>query len=53
MTQEQTIYDTLTGKQAVKMEISIDTKSMVYLGLALFIAIVLGSVVGALTVKNA
>lgn len=42
MQEQSTIGDVLSGNAAVKVEIGIDTESIIYLAAGVFVAVVLG-----------
>ena len=50
---EPTIFDVLKGKESVKVEISLNTLSIVYIGISVFVAVGLGVVIGSLIRKKA
>lgn len=47
MAAQPTITDVLSGRQALQMEISIDTASILYLGVAVLLAVAVGVFIGS------
>ena len=46
MAEKSSITDVLSGRQALQMEISMDTVSILYLGVAVLVAVAVGVFVG-------
>lgn len=46
MAEKPNITDVLSGRQALQMEISIDTVSILYLGVAVLLAVAVGVLIG-------